>query len=175
MHRSASILLSACSLRSSACKQVQRGFRTSCPIHCTTSGDGTGNDLTTNPPKPTSFGTCRECGGVLKPAPTLTPTTRYIHCENCNKLYAGNIIEESSKQWSIKSDQRRSPPYPSQIAEYLDRFVVGQKQAKKTLAVGVYQHYRRLEHNIESGAGSIHQMKEDVKSTPRGVLYQIFD
>ncbi|EPB72859.1 putative ATP-dependent Clp protease, ATP-binding subunit ClpX [Ancylostoma ceylanicum] len=172
MHRSASILLSACSLRSSACKQIQRGFRTSCPIHCTASGDGTGNDLTTNPPKPTSFGTCRECGGVLKPAPTLTPTTRYIHCENCNKLYAGNIIEESSKQWSIKNDQRRSPPYPSQIAEYLDRFVVGQKQAKKTLAVGVYQHYRRLEHNIESGAASIHQMKEDVKSTPRGVLYQ---
>lgn len=72
MHRSASILLSACSLRSSACKQIQRGFRTSCPVHCTASGDGTGNDLT-NPPKTTSsFGTCRECGGVLKPAPTLT-------------------------------------------------------------------------------------------------------
>ncbi|VDO04632.1 unnamed protein product [Haemonchus placei] len=87
-------------------------------------------------------------------------------------MYAGNIIEESSKQWTVKIEQRRSPPYPSQIAEYLDRFVVGQKQAKKTLAVGVYQHYRRLEHNIESGAASIHQIKEDVKNTPRGVLYQ---
>ncbi|CAJ0593827.1 unnamed protein product [Cylicocyclus nassatus] len=172
MHRSASLLLTACTLRSPACKQLQRGLRTSCATHCTASGDGNGNDLTPNPPKQTSFGTCRECGGVLKPAPTLTPTTRYIHCENCNKLYAGNIIDESSKQWSLKGDQRRSPPYPSQIAEYLDRFVVGQKQAKKTLAVGVYQHYRRLEHNIESGAGSIHQMKEEVKSTPRGVLYQ---
>ncbi|KAK6015014.1 hypothetical protein OSTOST_19570, partial [Ostertagia ostertagi] len=102
----------------------------------------------------------------------FSATTRYIHCDNCNKLYAGNIIEESSKQWTVKIEQRRSPPYPSQIAEYLDRFVVGQKQAKKTLAVGVYQHYRRLEHNIESGAASIHQIKEDVKNTPRGVLYQ---
>uniref|UniRef100_A0A158PM21 AAA domain-containing protein n=1 Tax=Angiostrongylus costaricensis TaxID=334426 RepID=A0A158PM21_ANGCS len=102
----------------------------------------------------------------------FSATTRYIHCDNCSKLYVGSILEESSKQWTVKNDQRTSPPYPSQIAEYLDRFVVGQKQAKKTLAVGVYQHYRRLEHNIESGAGSIHQMKEDVKNTPRGVLYQ---
>ncbi|KJH42566.1 ATPase family protein [Dictyocaulus viviparus] len=89
-----------------------------------------------------------------------------------SKLYASNIAEDCSKQWAVRNDQRRSPPYPSQIAEYLDRFVVGQKQAKKTLAVGVYQHYRRLEHNIESGAYSIHQIKDDAKNTPRGVLYQ---
>nr|CDJ95766.1 ATPase associated with various cellular activities and Clp ATPase domain containing protein [Haemonchus contortus] len=172
MHRSASLLLHAC--RTSACKQIQRGVRMSCPAQCTTSGDGSGDsDLPTNPPKTApALGPCKECGFPLKPAPTLTPTTRYIHCDNCNKLYAGNIIEESSKQWTVKIEQRRSPPYPSQIAEYLDRFVVGQKQAKKTLAVGVYQHYRRLEHNIESGAASIHQIKEDVKNTPRGVLYQ---
>ena len=64
--------------------------------------------------------------------------------------------------------------------EYLDRFVVGQKQAKKTLSVGVYQHYRRLEHNCENGAMSIHQQtraapgqgQEDSK-VPRGVLYQV--
>ncbi|VDD95430.1 unnamed protein product [Enterobius vermicularis] len=41
-----------------------------------------------------------------------------------------------------------------QICEYLDRFVVGQSQAKKTLAVGVYQHYRRLNHNLENKIGS---------------------
>ncbi|KAK5971743.1 hypothetical protein GCK32_010459, partial [Trichostrongylus colubriformis] len=147
MHRSASLLLNAC--RTSACKQIHRGVRTSCPTQCTTSGDGNGNnDLPTNPPKATStLGTCRECGGVLKPAPTLT--------------------QQSSCQQPILA-----PGDYCVIAEYLDRFVVGQKQAKKTLAVGVYQHYRRLEHNIESGAASIHQIKEEVKNTPRGVLYQ---
>ncbi|VDL79418.1 unnamed protein product, partial [Nippostrongylus brasiliensis] len=102
----------------------------------------------------------------------FSATTRYIHCDNCNKLYAGNIIEESSKQWTVKSDQRRSPPYPSQIAEYLDRFVVGQKQAKKTLAVGVYQHYRRLEHNIEKYLDRFVVGQKQAKKTLAVGVYQ---
>ncbi|KAK0408140.1 hypothetical protein QR680_003794 [Steinernema hermaphroditum] len=40
-------------------------------------------------------------------------------------------------------------PYPREIAEYLDRFVIGQRSAKKTLSVGVYQHYKRLMYNQE--------------------------
>ncbi|CAD6190940.1 unnamed protein product [Caenorhabditis auriculariae] len=142
------------------------------------SNDGNGGDLTTPTNKPTtSLGNCKHCSKPLKPLPTLTPSSRYIHCDNCKKLYLASFAEENSKNWNIKNEQRKSPPYPSQIAEYLDKFVVGQKQAKKTLAVGVYQHYRRLEHNIESGAGSIHQSAaqrnaaEDSK-VPRGVLYQ---
>ena len=35
-----------------------------------------------------------------------------------------------------------------QIFEYLDRFVVGQDQAKKVLAVAVYNHYKRIFHNL---------------------------
>ncbi|PAV69178.1 hypothetical protein WR25_20601 isoform A [Diploscapter pachys] len=145
---------------------------------------GTGSDGN-EPPKSTSatqnsrpLGNCRECGKPLTPLNTLTHSSRYIHCDNCNKLYMGNIVDDS-KTWNQKNGQRRSPPYPTQIMEYLDRFVVGQKQAKKTLSVGVYQHYRRLEHNCESGAMSIHQQaraapgqgQEDSK-VPRGVLYQ---
>lgn len=63
-----------------------------------------------------------------------------------------------------------------QISEYLDRFVVGQSQAKKTLAVGVYQHYRRLNHNIENNVGSIasgaSELARNGSNVPRGVLYQ---
>ena len=39
-----------------------------------------------------------------------------------------------------------------QIYEYLDRFVVGQEQAKKVLAVAVYNHYKRIFHNLPSDA-----------------------
>lgn len=149
-------------------------FRAEQRVFSSSSGEG-GGDLTTSPPKlpAKSFGNCKDCGKPLKPAPTLTPTSRYIHCDTCNKLYAGSFGEESSKQWNLKAEQRRTPPYPSQIADFLDRFVVGQHQAKKTLAVGVYQHYRRLEHNIESGAVSANSaaVKEESK-IPRGVMYQ---
>jgi ATP-dependent Clp protease ATP-binding subunit ClpX len=35
-------------------------------------------------------------------------------------------------------------PHPSEIKEYLDLYVIGQEQAKKTLAVAVYNHYKRI-------------------------------
>ena len=36
-----------------------------------------------------------------------------------------------------------------QISSFLDKFVVGQQEAKKSLSVGIYQHYRRLANNAE--------------------------
>lgn len=35
---------------------------------------------------------------------------------------------------------------PSQIKRYLDKYVIGQEDAKKIMAVGVYNHYKRIEH-----------------------------
>lgn len=116
----------------------------------------------------------------------FSASNRYIHCDSCNKLYFANYFEDSAKNGMFsKQFARKTPPYPTQIAEYLDKFVVGQKKAKKTLAVGVYQHYRRLEHNIETGASSIYQTHAQTSSSgkslsndgmdpkmPRGVFYQ---
>ncbi|KAF8368243.1 hypothetical protein PRIPAC_86072 [Pristionchus pacificus] len=129
------------------------------------------------PPKgPRSQGpNCKSCGKPLRSATNL-PSSRYLMCDSCSKLYMGGAVEESLQQRLnlMKPEQRRSPPYPTQVAEYLDKFVVGQMQAKKTLAVGVYQHYRRLEHNVESGAVSAASMAYKTPETniPRGVLYQ---
>ncbi|VDK43389.1 unnamed protein product [Anisakis simplex] len=122
---------------------------------------------------------CRECGKPLKSVPTVTPTTRYFHCESCNRLYTGGPSDEDNQRWNIlkANETSQKPPYPLQISEYLDRFVVGQSQAKKTLSVGVYQHYRRLNHNIENNiSSSMNATSELTRNAntqlPRGVLYQ---
>lgn len=41
---------------------------------------------------------------------------------------------------------------PDQIKAYLDKYVIGQDEAKKTLAVAVYNHYKRLIHKDEAGS-----------------------
>ena len=41
---------------------------------------------------------------------------------------------------------------PDQIKGILDRHVIGQDEAKKTLAVAVYNHYKRIRHNDESAS-----------------------
>ncbi|CAI2305762.1 unnamed protein product [Caenorhabditis sp. 36 PRJEB53466] len=38
--------------------------------------------------------------------------------------------------------------YPKEIVEHLNKYIVGQEEAKKCLAVAVYQHYRRVENNL---------------------------
>lgn len=58
----------------------------------------------------------------------------------------------------------------------MNKYIIGQEQAKKTLSVGVYQHYLRLYHNIENNIGSPANCAEGNRprtaaSSP-GVLYQ---
>ncbi|KAK6727343.1 hypothetical protein RB195_005189 [Necator americanus] len=50
-----------------------------------------------------------------------------------------------------------SSPGTDGFYRYLDFFAIGQKHAKKVFAVGVYHHYRRLLHNIETRVGAMHQ------------------
>lgn len=54
------------------------------------------------------------------------------------------------------------PPKPQQIKEYLDRFVIGQDEAKKTLAVAVYNHYKRLLINNGKDKGTVPMGKSNV-------------
>lgn len=43
---------------------------------------------------------------------------------------------------------RKPPPPPKKIYEYLNKFIIGQEMAKRALSVAVYNHYKRIYHNI---------------------------
>ena len=68
-------------------------------------------------------------------------------CENCVE-HAREIIEQ---ELMIRNDQNNSNykltvRKPVEIKKFLDEYVIGQDDAKKVLAVAVYNHYKRLQH-----------------------------
>ena len=59
------------------------------------------------------------------------------------------IFEESAPR-AEAFDYMGEPPAPKEIKEFLDDYIIGQEQAKKILAVAVYNHYKRIKHMQES-------------------------
>ncbi|WP_455083104.1 ATP-dependent Clp protease ATP-binding subunit ClpX [Prevotella aurantiaca] len=77
----------------------------------------------------------------------ITGLTGYI-CEDCAQQ-ANNIVIESGvlgKQTSDVADiDMNNIPKPKEIKAYLDDYIIGQDEAKRYLAVSVYNHYKRLQ------------------------------
>ena len=77
----------------------------------------------------------------------ITGLTGYI-CEDCGQQ-ANNIVVESGvlgKQSSDVADiDMNKVPKPKEIKAYLDEYIIGQDEAKRYLAVSVYNHYKRLQ------------------------------
>jgi ATP-dependent Clp protease ATP-binding subunit ClpX len=64
--------------------------------------------------------------------------------ELCNEILAESLGDEEFDE-DIE-DEEFELPNPQEIKEFLDQYVIGQERAKKTLAVAVYKHYRRIKY-----------------------------
>ena len=67
-------------------------------------------------------------------------------CDSCIQE-AYNILDENEEKEISQNVQLATP---RQIKEYLDQYVIGQDEAKKTLAVAVYNHYKRISQDKKS-------------------------
>ena len=91
---------------------------------------------------------CSFCGRTENEGRLLiTGLTGYI-CEDCTQQ-AYNIVVESGvlgKQTpELKDIDMEKVPKPTEIKAYLDEYIIGQDEAKRYLAVSVYNHYKRLQ------------------------------
>ncbi|MBF1442722.1 MAG: ATP-dependent Clp protease ATP-binding subunit ClpX [Prevotella pallens] len=91
---------------------------------------------------------CSFCGRTENEVRLLiTGLTGYI-CEDCAQQ-AYNIVVESgvlSKHTpELKDIDMEKVPKPTEIKAYLDEYIIGQDEAKRYLAVSVYNHYKRLQ------------------------------
>lgn len=70
------------------------------------------------------------------------PAGVYI-CDECVEICA-DIIEEEYEEEPVEEDLDINLLKPVEIKEFLDDYVIGQEEAKKVLAVSVYNHYKRV-------------------------------
>jgi len=85
---------------------------------------------------------CSFCGKSQHEVRKLIAGPSVFICDECVEL-CNDIIREELEEKAQSA--RSSLPKPKEILEVLDQYVIGQSRAKKTLAVAVYNHYKRIE------------------------------
>ncbi len=83
---------------------------------------------------------CSFCGQSQKQVLKLIAGPGVYICNECIDL-CNEIIEEETSSDGYRVEEL---PNPADIYKYLDSYVVGQETAKRSLAVAVYNHYKRL-------------------------------
>ena len=102
---------------------------------------------------------CSFCGKSQHETRKLIAGPSVYICDECIDLC--NEIIRDEVQGEAPGTPSSELPIPSEIAAILDQYVIGQQKAKRTLAVAVYNHYKRLRHKGD---------KDDVELTKSNIL-----
>jgi len=92
---------------------------------------------------------CSFCGKSQEQVKRLVAGPGVYICDECIEL-CSEIIEEEFEE--AKADTELNDiPKPKEIKAILDQYVIGQEDAKKTLSVAVYNHYKRIGSDFRNG------------------------
>lgn len=92
------------------------------------------------------------CGRSESEVPMLLQGLDGFICTDCVKYAADYLREYEKSVHRQSSGEKLDPcPKPREIKELLDQYVIGQDRAKKILSIAVYNHYKRINHNLASG------------------------
>lgn len=95
---------------------------------------------------------CMFCGRSESEVPMLLQGLDGFICTDCVKYAADYLREYEKSVHRQSSGEKLDPcPKPKEIKELLDQYVIGQDRAKKILSIAVYNHYKRINHNLASG------------------------
>lgn len=100
---------------------------------------------------------CSFCGKEQSDVRKLIAGPSVFICNECIELCKDIMDDESD---SSHTEASTNLPRPIEIKETLDEYVIGQERAKKTLAVAVYNHYKRVNY-LRSG-GDVEVQKSNI-------------
>ncbi len=84
---------------------------------------------------------CSFCGRGEDEVDKLIQGDNSYICDRCVEL-CGELLSKEKQQ--AFDEKRKELPKPAEIKAFLDRYVIGQEEAKKKLSVAVYNHYKRI-------------------------------
>ncbi len=105
------------------------------------------------------------CGRADHEVPFLLQGIDGCICADCAKLAADYVAEVEQGAGRAKKPAGRIEPLmkPKEIKAFLDQYVIGQDRAKKQLSVAVYNHYKRINHNLtEDAADGVELEKSNI-------------
>ncbi len=109
--------------------------------------------------KPTKSIECSFCGKDQSEAERLISGNGVYICKECIELCNNLVVEDAKAELEAEYE---SLPTPKEIFTHLDEYVIGQEDAKRTLSVAVYNHYKRLESERFSDTKEVELSKSNI-------------
>lgn len=102
---------------------------------------------------------CSFCGRAEQEVDILITGVEANICGECIER-AGEIVKENRKKNEAFNIDKL--PKPIEIKEYLDKYVIGQDEAKMAMSVAVYNHYKRLKYRSASDEDDVELEKSNI-------------
>ena len=104
---------------------------------------------------------CSFCGKSQHEVKKLIAGSSVFICDECIGQ-CNEIIRDELPAGGAVADVRGDLPTPAEIKTNLDNYVIGQEKAKRTLAVAVYNHYKRLRYKDKAGKDEVELSKSNI-------------
>ena len=105
---------------------------------------------------------CSFCGKAQESVRKIVAGPGVYICDECidlcNSIIEAEIYDEENEKYELGEEI----PNPQEIKKILDEYVIGQEDAKKSLSVAVYNHYKRIMHEEEKDINDVETQKSNI-------------
>ena len=107
---------------------------------------------------------CSFCGKSQDEVDRIIAGPGVFICSDCIKVCSSIVEDDLYDDDEIRytTTEKEELPSPAEIKSILDTYVIGQEEAKKTLAVAVYNHYKRISSKEENSKDDVELQKSNV-------------